>query len=142
MRESTAKLAKVGVILAVLGGLYALAEVKHADRAELRRAGVDLTPACKQKLEEYGLIKGDRYRSPYSVRITGSRARRASSVASSGISPLLCTCTRSARARGAASARQTRAVAVREPSRRPRSTNPPRRRRIQVTGPASRVPPT
>ena len=76
MRATTVRLAKLGVILAVLGGLYALAEVKHAERAELRRAGVDLTPACKQKLEEYGLIKGERYRSPYSVRMTGAADTR------------------------------------------------------------------
>jgi thiosulfate dehydrogenase len=63
---------KVVLIVALLGGLYLLALAKHADRDALRRAEVDLTPACKAKLTEYALRPGGHYSSPYLLKRTGS----------------------------------------------------------------------
>src|SRR5687767_14212691 len=76
MSALSAKLLKIAVVIAVLGGLYAVALVKHAERDELRRSAVDLTPACKAKLESYGLVAGESYSSPYIVKMTGTASVR------------------------------------------------------------------
>jgi len=62
---------QVALIVAVLGGLYLLALHKHAERDALRHVAVDLTPACREKVENYGLRPGERYRSPYLLKTTG-----------------------------------------------------------------------
>jgi thiosulfate dehydrogenase len=72
MRRLHAKILKIAVIVSILGGLYLLTVEKHAERDALRRAAVELTPACKAKLEGYALRPGERYRSPYVVKTTGS----------------------------------------------------------------------
>jgi thiosulfate dehydrogenase len=71
MRSLQAKVLKVGLIVALLGALYVLALAKHAERDELRRATVELTPNCKKKLEDYALQPGAGYRSPYLLKTTG-----------------------------------------------------------------------
>jgi thiosulfate dehydrogenase len=71
MRAVRAKIIKVAVIVSILGGLYLLALNKHAERDALRRAAVELTPACKTKVENYGLRPAARYRSPYLLKMTG-----------------------------------------------------------------------
>src|SRR5262245_1366299 len=55
-----------------MGGFYLLAVKEHAERDALRHAAVELTPDCKAKLEEYALRPGERYRSPYLLKTTGS----------------------------------------------------------------------
>jgi thiosulfate dehydrogenase len=72
MRLVQSKLLKVGLIVAILGGLYLLAVAKHAERDRLRKAAVELTPACQEKLEDYALRPGERYRSPYLLRTAGT----------------------------------------------------------------------
>ena len=67
-----AKVLKVALIVAVLGGLYLLTVSRHAERDALRKTAVDLTPACKAKLQGYGLQPGERYRSPYVLKTTGA----------------------------------------------------------------------
>jgi thiosulfate dehydrogenase len=52
----------------ILGGLYLLAVATHTEREALRQATVELTPACKAKLEEYALRPGENYRSPYLLK--------------------------------------------------------------------------
>ena len=66
------RLLRVGLpAVAVAGGLYWLALHNHAERERLREAEVQLTPACKEKLERYGLAVGKEYRSPYVEKMTG-----------------------------------------------------------------------
>jgi thiosulfate dehydrogenase len=60
-----AKALRVALIVAVLGGLYALALTRHAERDRIREAAVDLTPSCTEKLQDYALAPGAQYRSPY-----------------------------------------------------------------------------
>ena len=72
MRTVHAKVLKLALIVSALGGLYLLAVTKHAERDALRQTEVELTPACKAKLESYALRPGERYRSPYLVKTTGS----------------------------------------------------------------------
>jgi len=67
------KLAKIFSIVLVLGGLYFLAVQKHAQREKIRRASVDLTPGCAEKLQDYALAAGKYYQSPYVFRGTGTR---------------------------------------------------------------------
>jgi len=67
------KLMKIALLLLMLGGVYALAAHKHAQREEIRQATVTLTPDCLDKLEGYGLAPGDHYESPYVVQRTGAR---------------------------------------------------------------------
>jgi thiosulfate dehydrogenase len=67
------KLAKMVVLLLVLGGLYLLATHKHAQREEIRQAGVALSADCAEKLRRYGLAPGEHYRSPYLVQRTGAQ---------------------------------------------------------------------
>jgi thiosulfate dehydrogenase len=67
------KLAKMVVLLLVLGGLYLLATHKHAQREEIRQAGVALSAECAEKLRRYGLAPGEHYRSPYLVQRTGAQ---------------------------------------------------------------------
>jgi thiosulfate dehydrogenase len=62
---------KTVLIVLILGVLYQLAVTKHAEREALRQAAVDLTPACKAKLQDYALRPGEQYRSPYLVKTTG-----------------------------------------------------------------------
>jgi thiosulfate dehydrogenase len=71
MRAVQVKLLKVALIVALLSGLYLLAIHKHAERDALRKAAVELTPACKEKLEGYALGPGERYRSPYLLKTAG-----------------------------------------------------------------------
>lgn len=62
---------KVGLVITALGGLYLLALQEHAERDTLRQATVELTPDCTVKLHDYALSPGDRYRSPYLMKMTG-----------------------------------------------------------------------
>lgn len=71
MAALPAKLLRVTLIVSILGGLYLLAVDKHAERDALRRAEVELTPACNAKLQGYALRPGERYRSPYLMKTTG-----------------------------------------------------------------------
>lgn len=72
MKSWRAKTLKVIVLVSLLVGLYLLALEKHAERDSLRRAAVDLTPACKAKLvDQYALRAGDVYRSPYLLKTEG-----------------------------------------------------------------------
>jgi thiosulfate dehydrogenase len=64
------RLFKIAAIAAILGGLYALALERHAERDRIRDAAVDLTPGCKEKLAAYGLASGETYRSPYVRKMT------------------------------------------------------------------------
>jgi thiosulfate dehydrogenase len=65
------KVSKVVALLVVLGGLYALAVFKHAEREAIRQAPVVLTPACVEKLARYALAVGAQYQSPYVMQRTG-----------------------------------------------------------------------
>src|SRR5690606_15938020 len=65
------KFLKVLAIVALMGGLYAAALHMHAERDRLRNAEAELTPACRDKLESYGLTAGAEYRSPYLQRVSG-----------------------------------------------------------------------
>lgn len=67
---------KTAVIVLILGGLYLLAVHRHAERDAQRQAAVELTPACKTKLEEYALSPGDEYRSPYLLKTSGRTSSR------------------------------------------------------------------
>jgi thiosulfate dehydrogenase len=69
------KLLPVGVLLLALGGLYMLARHLHAEREELRRMEVALTPGCEEKLARYGLGAARLYESPYVVQRTGAQVR-------------------------------------------------------------------
>jgi thiosulfate dehydrogenase len=66
------KVGKVAVLIVVLGGLYALAVHKHAEREAIRQAPVVLTEACAEKLARYALVAGSTYRSPYVMQRTGA----------------------------------------------------------------------
>lgn len=68
----TLKFAKIFVVALVLGALYWVATLKHAERDETRRASVQLTPACAEKLQHYGLSADRYYRSPYVRQRTGA----------------------------------------------------------------------
>jgi thiosulfate dehydrogenase len=70
MTALPAKLLKVALIVAILGGLYGLALNRHAERDRIREAAVDLTPSCKNKLQDYGLAAGEHYRSPYILKMS------------------------------------------------------------------------
>jgi len=72
MAALPAKLLKVALIVSIPGGLYLLGVNKHAERGALRQAAVELTPACKAKLQDYALRPGGQYRSPYLKKMTGS----------------------------------------------------------------------
>ena len=72
MAALPARLLKVALIVSILGGLYLLAVKKHAEREALRQAAVELTPACKAKLQDYALRPGEQYRSPYLLKTAGS----------------------------------------------------------------------
>lgn len=71
MAALRSKLLKTGLAVLLLGGLYHLTLIKHAEREAMRRAPVELTVDCKAKLEAYGLRPGEQYSSPYLVRMTG-----------------------------------------------------------------------
>jgi thiosulfate dehydrogenase len=75
MAALPAKLLKLALIVSILGGLYGLAVQKHAERDALRQAAVELTPACKAKLQDYALHPGEQYRSPYLLKTTGSSSK-------------------------------------------------------------------
>ena len=66
-----AKVLKVALIVAVLGGLYLVAAARHAERDALRKSAVELTMACAAKLSSYELRPGERYRSPYLQKMSG-----------------------------------------------------------------------
>jgi thiosulfate dehydrogenase len=66
---------KIVCALLVAGGLYVLARHEHAERDAIRQAAVELTPACKEKLQRYDLVAAaDYYRSPYQRKSAASRA--------------------------------------------------------------------
>lgn len=62
------------MLLLVLAGLYLLAIQKHEQREDIRRARVALTPGCAEKLNHYGLVRSEQYRSPYVLKRTGMSA--------------------------------------------------------------------
>lgn len=72
---------KITLLLALLAGLYGIAQGYHNERAEIRRSTVTLTPGCQAKLKGYGLRAGDYYISPYIQQKTGQ------SVVKQGYSP-------------------------------------------------------
>jgi thiosulfate dehydrogenase len=72
MAAATGRLLKIAVIVVVLGALYLLALHKHAERDRLRKASVDATQNCKQKLEAYELVAAEDYRSPYLLKMSGA----------------------------------------------------------------------
>ena len=74
MTRGTVLLAKIGGILAAAAAFYLVAEHEHAERDALRQAAVDLTPACREKLQRYGLEAAEVYRSPY-LLATAMQAR-------------------------------------------------------------------
>src|SRR3954471_12369419 len=65
MARGTLIAANIGAIILAAAAFYVLAERQHAEREALRHAAVDLTPACRAKLDRYGLAASDVYRSPY-----------------------------------------------------------------------------
>jgi thiosulfate dehydrogenase len=71
MKPLPARLLSLGVTIAILGGLYLVALQRHAEREHTRQAAVNVTPACRAKLESYALMAGEHYRSPYVRRMTG-----------------------------------------------------------------------
>jgi thiosulfate dehydrogenase len=71
MKPLPARLLSLGVTVAILGGLYLVALKRHAEREQTRQAAVNVTPACRAKLESYALRAGEHYRSPYVRRLTG-----------------------------------------------------------------------
>jgi thiosulfate dehydrogenase len=73
MPISAGKLAKVAVLVVVMGGVYLLAMHRHAEREELRRSPVALTPGCAEKLARYALAPGEHYQSPYVLQRTSAR---------------------------------------------------------------------
>ena len=73
MPQFARKLAKIAVPVLALAGLYVLAVHKHAQREEIRRAEVTLTPGCTEKLARYALAAGPGYVSPYALQRTGNR---------------------------------------------------------------------
>ncbi len=68
----TGKLTKIVLLMLVLGGFYLLAIQKHQHREEARQAAVALTPGCAEKLDRYGLIRGEYYQSPYALKQTSA----------------------------------------------------------------------
>ena len=62
------KSARVIALILLAAAFYAVAVHKHRERQEIRKAAVALTPGCADKLSRYGLINGERYRSPYAER--------------------------------------------------------------------------
>ena len=72
MSTTARKLAKIVALLLLLAGLYWLAVQKHTQREDIRQATVALTPGCAAKLRRYGLVPGERYRSPYALQRTGA----------------------------------------------------------------------
>ncbi len=65
MPKLPGKLFRVTVLLVAFGSLYLVALHKHAEREEIRKAAVALTPGCTEKLGRYGLTPGEQYESPY-----------------------------------------------------------------------------
>ena len=72
MAALPARLLKIALVIVVLGALYLLALHMHAERDELRRISVDLTPNCRQKLQGYQLVAAEQYRSPYVRKMSGA----------------------------------------------------------------------
>ena len=72
MSTTARKILSVALLLAVSAGLYVLATQKHKQREDIRQATVALTPGCEEKLRRYGLVRGERYRSPYVLQRTGA----------------------------------------------------------------------
>ncbi|HWJ01054.1 MAG TPA: c-type cytochrome [Steroidobacteraceae bacterium] len=73
MPQLAGRLAKIALLLLALGSLYAVALHKHAQREEIRKAAVALTPGCTEKLGRYGLAPGKKYASSYVMERTGAR---------------------------------------------------------------------
>ena len=71
MAKPAAKLAKIALLLFVLGSFYLVAVHRHAERDDVRSTPVALTPDCVQKLDRYGLAVGRLYESPYAFERTG-----------------------------------------------------------------------
>ena len=72
MSTTAGKLLRIVLLLLVLTGIYALATQKHKQREDIRQATVTLTPGCAEKLRRYGLVRSERYRSPYVLQRTGT----------------------------------------------------------------------
>lgn len=72
MRRLPLRLITLCTTLSILAGLYLLALERHAERDEIRRSAVELTPECRAKLEGYGLAPGEEYRSPYAGKLLGT----------------------------------------------------------------------
>jgi len=66
------RITKIILLLLVLGSIYVLAIQKHNQREQIRKVAVALTPGCAEKLRRYGLVHGERYRSPYVMQQTGA----------------------------------------------------------------------
>ena len=76
MNKTAPKFFKVAFVVLVLGTVYLLSLHKHAQRDDIRKAAVKLTPNCAQKLGRYGLAVADRYESPYALQRTGTAVLR------------------------------------------------------------------
>ena len=72
MSVRSAKLVRIAAVISILAGLYLLALHKHAEREAQRRAVVDLTPDCGEKLRMRGLAAGETYRPTLSRTGTGA----------------------------------------------------------------------
>lgn len=67
-----AKLMRTVMIVAILGGLYLVAQSRHTERAALRQQPVALTAACKEKLQSHGLSAAETYHSPHVQKVKGA----------------------------------------------------------------------
>lgn len=67
---------KIGVVLALAAAFYLFVEHQHRLRQDIRSAPVNLTAACAEKLNKYGLDSGATYSSPYVTQKTGTTLAR------------------------------------------------------------------
>lgn len=65
MRTLFVKIAKIVALVLILVVFYFIATQKHRQREGTRQEAVELTAGCADKLQRYGLVPGDHYRSPY-----------------------------------------------------------------------------
>lgn len=72
MSAGSKKLLRLAAVITVLVGLYLLALHQHAERDAQRRAVVDLTADCSEKLRQHGLSAGETYH-PTRSRATTER---------------------------------------------------------------------
>jgi thiosulfate dehydrogenase len=71
LSAGTLKIVRILLLLALLAGLYWIAQSYHLERERIRQTPVTLSPGCSAKLQAYGLTPGDVYSSPYSLAKTG-----------------------------------------------------------------------